>query len=724
MSSYSKYLISQKCCNTNTHCSQGPQGSQGNRGPIGPYGSQGSLGYTGPQGATGRSCKGPQGDTGPQGTPGGAQGATGPQGAQGATGPSYWVLGNTAGYTGIQYSNDVIIQGKLYVNGGIDPEYLALTPQSSLYQLPPGLNGIWVETGGSLRTNKMYLDNPTIGTSNINIDPTNTTQIQLSDGANLRTDLNYENISIYSQTTGEIVELEKNQVIYDPNGLAPISATWEDIINTTNTPLIPTLQQVLTAGNSAQDPTTLVVQNLPLSTTVTLFGTSIDIEIDDGINPAQLVSISYNGLSYSGGVGDNFTLSATENLLFTSDNIDLSPTRMIVGDFATSTAYMDYDTGKLNLLNSAVGSASSPQLNLINTNATGAVEMAVYKQKPTAGIAGDVLFSQSVYGKDNGNLKQEFTRISHTLRDSASGVEDGSIEFGCFVNGAFANFFQINGFENENNFTKPLDMVGNNIRSSTGSMTITTALSTGLGNITLVAKSGANINFDSNVLMDNSETFTQRNTANTLVNASSNQATVISDSTDLNSIKQNSNTSNTQFIQDDQTTSASRVYRNESNAFTNIITETDTSIATDIKKLTLETNLVRMNDYNGGTIEQVDITPSYITFQSSGSTTDGLSIYNDSADGGEIEWTNATGSNGLTISSNKALTIKASTATEPIQLDSDVINLQNTNTTTSTSNHNADIRATSSGLETNTFLKLQLNGADIWIPYFTTDPSL
>lgn len=45
--------------------------------------------------------------------------------------------------------------------------------------------------------------------------------------------------------------------------------------------------------------------------------------------------------------------------------------------------------------------------------------------------------------------------------------------------------------------------------------------------------------------------------------------------------------------------------------------------------------------------------------------------------------------------------------------NSNVLNLQNTNTTTSSSNHNADIRTTSSGVETTTFLKLQLNGVDI-----------
>jgi len=58
-----------------------------------------------------------------------------------------------------------------------------------------------------------------------------------------------------------------------------------------------------------------------------------------------------------------------------------------------------------------------------------------------------------------------------------------------------------------------------------------------------------------------------------------------------------------------------------------------------------------------------------------------------------------------------------------INLDATTIDFQNTSTTTSTSNNNANIRATSNGLETTKFLKVKLNGADIWIAYFETDPS-
>lgn len=61
---------------------------------------------------------------------------------------------------------------------------------------------------------------------------------------------------------------------------------------------------------------------------------------------------------------------------------------------------------------------------------------------------------------------------------------------------------------------------------------------------------------------------------------------------------------------------------------------------------------------------------------------------------------------------------------ETLELDATTIDLQNTTTTTSTSSHNAEIKATSSGLSSTTFLKVKLNGNNIWIPYFTTVPSL
>jgi hypothetical protein len=145
------------------------------------------------------------------------------------------------------------------------------------------------------------------------------------------------------------------------------------------------------------------------------------------------------------------------------------------------------------LLNSAAGGQANPLLTLTNTNATGSVALEVYKDKPTAGVNGDVLFNQSVYGKDSGNAKQEFTRITHTIRDSIGGTEDGSIELSAFRAGAINTFLQINGVDNEVNCLKNLDMGGNNIVTNTGDLTISTTGSAGLGNITLTSKSIASM---------------------------------------------------------------------------------------------------------------------------------------------------------------------------------------------------------------------------------------
>lgn len=114
------------------------------------------------------------------------------------------------------------------------------------------------------------------------------------------------------------------------------------------------------------------------------------------------------------------------------------------------------------ITNSNIGGQANPQLILTNTGASGSVAVEIYRNKPTAGAIGDVLHLQSVYGKDSTNAKQEYTRITHTLRDGGSGTEDGSIEFSCFRAGAINTFLQINGVENEVNCLKPLDMGGSN----------------------------------------------------------------------------------------------------------------------------------------------------------------------------------------------------------------------------------------------------------------------
>jgi hypothetical protein len=72
------------------------------------------------------------------------------------------------------------------------------------------------------------------------------------------------------------------------------------------------------------------------------------------------------------------------------------------------------------------------------------------------------------------------------------------------------------------------------------------------------------------------------------------------------------------------------------------------------------------------------------------------------------------------------LTLTAGTLT---LLDTPILELRNIPTTTTSATHNAEIKTTSNGVSTDKFLKLVLQyppaaAIDIWIPYFTTDPSL
>jgi hypothetical protein len=88
-----------------------------------------------------------------------------------------------------------------------------------------------------------------------------------------------------------------------------ISATWEDIINTTNTPIIPTLQQVLDTGNTA---------------------------IDDTIQLQSTTTNTTNDISNLGVSIQNATGSTIKNTLLDEDKLDIKITNGITSEFVGS----------------------------------------------------------------------------------------------------------------------------------------------------------------------------------------------------------------------------------------------------------------------------------------------------------------------------------------------------------------------------------------------------
>ena len=255
MSSYS--LGSKRCCDLRGKGSNGATGPTGPRGSIGPIGYTGPTGYTGPgvgstgptgytgPGSTvtgptgpagsGSSSTGPTGYTGPGST---VTGPTGPASSTGPTGPSQWVssayTGPTGdGYTGIGYTGDVMVYGALYVEGGIDPTYLVLTPQTSG---PPGfVNPLWVDSinGNALRSQNIYMDNPS-GTGNtgafISLIPDSTNQIILNDGSTpntLSNTINYSSMTITD--TLNTLTIDKNNITHSSSTNPLIISSTSDV---------------------------------------------------------------------------------------------------------------------------------------------------------------------------------------------------------------------------------------------------------------------------------------------------------------------------------------------------------------------------------------------------------------------------------------------------------------------------------------------------------------
>jgi hypothetical protein len=242
------------------------------------------------------------------------------------------------------------------------------------------------------------------------------------------------------------------------------NAGFRCVVSTPTSPSFPDIEAEVNMGcSNTSTPFIYLSQSAPFATS---YSTIIN---KDGINQSNSA-----GTGFSVQSAQDISLLPTQNLLITADNLNAT-------------------ASNLSMTSASAGGQANPLLTLTNTNATGSVALEVYKNKPTAGSNGDVLFNQSVYGKDSGNAKQEYTRIAHTIRDNIAGTEDGSIEMSCFVAGSVSTFLQLNGVENEVNCLKVLDMTGNNIRTTTGDMTITAFASTGTGDIDIQAKGDAQI---------------------------------------------------------------------------------------------------------------------------------------------------------------------------------------------------------------------------------------
>jgi hypothetical protein len=157
----------------------------------------------------------------------------------------------------------------------------------------------------------------------------------------------------------------------------------------------------------------------------------------------------------------------------------------------------------IDLTNSGVGYTSNPQLTLNNSNATagnttGVPSVECYKSGRN-GAVNDVIGSIFFNANDSAGVKRTFGKIESTITTTtAPSNHDGALDFYSLINGVNQLVFRLNGSDNENNSFRPLDMNNNEIKTSTGDLTLTTSVAnsdiagtTTDGNISWTANTGA-----------------------------------------------------------------------------------------------------------------------------------------------------------------------------------------------------------------------------------------
>jgi hypothetical protein len=101
-----------------------------------------------------------------------------------------------------------------------------------------------------------------------------------------------------------------------------------------------------------------------------------------------------------------------------------------------------------------------------------------------------VISTISSFARDGNGTIQEWTKIQTQTENVNTGNQDGTLQIWNLVNGTLNQTFSFNGAQNENNSFRPLDLNGNDLRSTTGNVIINSNISTGTGQVLIQTKGG------------------------------------------------------------------------------------------------------------------------------------------------------------------------------------------------------------------------------------------
>ena len=348
----------------------------------------------------------------------------------------------------------------------------------------------------------------------------------LNDGViDFTTEQDGQGLKIINNTTSGYLEISSAGAIVSPDGIATYPINFKDLsaITTNTTP-----QELVVVNTIAvQDATTTPPNNIQIQAGVIGVGTNFGIEYSSSTDQDFTIFCDENN---TGGVvfkQQGFGASTTETEITqgtivsrntaNSNVITINPsvpsltitdgtntnTITATGAGVSNTLQQVLDAGnsatganaKIALTDSGVGGSANPQLTLNNSNATAGntngVPLVEYYKSGRNVVANDIIASQRFNANNYLGTKTAFGRIDCVATSSSAPTgDDGALDFYTCVNGTSSLVFRMNGADNENNSFRPLDMTGNNIKTSSGNMTIETSASSGTGDINITGKSG------------------------------------------------------------------------------------------------------------------------------------------------------------------------------------------------------------------------------------------
>ncbi len=756
--------------------SQGVTGSQGFQGVTGQQGFQGVTGQQGLQGVTGQ--QGFQGVTGSQGFQGvtgqqGFQGVTGSQGFQGVTGAQgdigpggslgyYASFGSTAnqGITGIgltSYFNNLYVDGagnnQVTISGANNDTVIISNPGTYNIQFSAQFEGpnnedifIWLEE------------------NNITV-PNSNTRLHTSGGGSpqvaawnwfITTTTINQTFRIAWTATNTSVLIYSAVNTYGPT-IPPVILTVQQVMNTQ-------LGATGAQGNTGAQGSTGAQGVTGQQGNTGAQGASQWTNMN-GIGPQ---GAGYTGIGITGQ-----DVLIYGNMLLTGV---LDPTAIYVNASVPNQSTSIFDgTAILNM--GTTGGVSNPQLVLNQNNtSSGSANMVFRKNISTNGSAiGEMTFIAKT--AISGNPEREYARIGATIRSNTSSNVDGAINFQARINDTLTELMRINGQDAHIEIYQPLDLNDKDIVSSTGNIELNATASTGTGDILLTPKTTGYVRVSEDILTDSKIT--------TLTNFPASTGSYVdfaSNGDDDNFRIDKTSLTFTQNYSAPVDIASSITLLNDATAGTNSIalSQTDTTLPSGSKTTTIVNQqlvqTITMNDTITNKSITLDNSFSANDNRLSFSVDDGSSTYSskiinndtiqqlsfskvsglagktlqfNNLSQGEIFFINTLDTNPLVIESNQDLNINSTkaggfinmtstssinitatgdnlalTAGATMLLDSDDLQFTNSNITTSTPNNTSSLATTSNIGDITNYLKVKLNGADIWIPYFTTDPSI